>query len=220
MGTEFSIPSGWSDDDITAVIGDVTDIINRITGDNFESVSQSLMFDGNGRGVLFLNQLTPLRLLSVTKIQYRSIYDSTDNFDADGNELDADNYVPYPYYLVRIRNDELRVRGQTMVYASRSGTHRIYSSIWLKGWKNYKITGTWGHTAVPEGIKWCAVLLARERIRPGSTAPYAMKQSVRYVDMSYAAPYPGLLPVVTGVQAVDFILPRYKNRVPSLRAFG
>ena len=207
-GEEFNIPSAWSADNVTQVIADVTDVINRVTGDNFESVSKAILFDGNNRSTLFLTRKTPLRLLSVTQIQFRSDYDSTDNFDDDGEIIVANSYVPYPHYVVKVQSSETTVRsvGNDIV--------------WRLGNKNYKLTGVWGHSLVPEGIKWCTVLLARERIRPGSTAPYAMKQSVRHVGTSYSLPYPGLLPVATGVPAVDMTLVKFVNRVPLWLACG
>lgn len=217
LGEEFTIPDAFTDADIDQVIADVTNVINKYTGDNFNLVSQALIFDGPGKHTLHLTRKTPLRLLSITQIQYRDAYKSTDNFDADGSVLNADTYVPYSHYVERYENDEVRNSASNVLVTNMFGETIAKGAIWLKGSKNYKITGTWGHSSVPKGIKWITVMMARERITPGSTAQYAMKQSERWIDYSYSTPYPGLIPVVTGIQAVDQILPQYINRVPALR---
>ena len=205
----FSVPAGWSDEEVVTLIEEAEAWVDALTNDRWDELSWAFTFDGTGGVYLFYQQKTRLRCLAISGIQFRSSFDPTDNFDDDGETLATDSYIRHKRFVARVDVSE----------STRLVTEK---GVWEKGHQNYKVTGTWGHSSVPWGIKHAVVLLCRETITPGSSRSEALLAEEAWADYRYkiqasATAAEKGVPVLSGYPAVDKILARYRNKAPILK---
>jgi len=215
LGSEFSVPSAWSDADVLTVVEEMEDQVDQLTRDRWDILSRSYILDGTGKTNLYFAQKTLFRCLSITSVSWRKEYDYSDTFAADGEAVAEDSYRRHPYFCERLQNSP-----ETRRYLTEQG-------VWERGRQNYKITGTWGHSSVPKGIKRAVVLLVRERITPGSTEDETPMESEQWSDYKYvvrgtaASRSAGRgIPILSGYPSVDRILSRFTNKRVKLSMVG
>lgn len=199
-GGEFTLPTGWDASDSTAAIAVAQERIDAVTRDHWESTALSFLLSGDGTTMLELKSGTHWPCLSITQVQYREDFDSTDNFDADGEVVDVENY-----YLSKSRRSIIRSPNTT--------------DLWEGGHLNYKVTGNFGRTNTPLNIKRACVLLAREHMSPGYLVEFAVPYSEWFPDgYRYIAQLPSksLQTPHTGHQIVDVLLESYIRKIPMM----
>lgn len=217
-GSTFDVPAGVELSDIQSALMTSTQRIAAACRDHFGLSLRTLILNGHGTPYLDMTQRMTWPCVSVSSVYYRNTYADGDDFETNGELVDAD------YYAVSgSRRMLVKISGQTF---RTSGS--IDSCEWVRGIRNYRVRGYFGRSEIPEPIRWACVLLARELITPGSSDQYAALSSERFPDgYSYevAASSPssssagGLM--LTGVAAVDNLLRRgFVNDMPLFVAPG
>ena len=143
--------------EIETDIGLAESIIEGITGDVFNQRSETNLFDGNGLVRLFFYPIIPYRLLSVTSVKEFDI----DSVTVIETFVENDNFKTFDHYLettFKFADHRARIR------SGFSG-----GIAWPLGQRNIAIEGIWGRNIVPPEIKRAVLLLALERLVPGST---------------------------------------------------
>lgn len=198
ISSEFSLPAGWDASEVPAVVAAVQERIDQLTRDHWEPSSLDLVLSGDGTTILEFAHVTKWPAISISQVQYREDYDSTDTFDSDGEILDADNYC-----LSKSRRSLLRSPNS--------------SGVWVSGMENYKVAGSFGRTNIPEGIKRLTVLLAREHIKPGYLVEITEPQSEWYPDgyrWIASQNRVGKRTSYTGYSVVDDLIEAFINKTP------
>lgn len=200
LGEEFTIPAAWTDADVDATIVEATRQIDSVCGDHFGSSTAIIIVDGSGTRYLDLRNVLSWALISVTSIFRRNTYAATDDFAANGAQLDDDAYAiaDSKNALVKVLADDSSLRGIATT-----------SPVWIAGTKNYRIEGEFGRNVIPPDIRFACALLVRERITPGSSQRYEALRSERFPD-GYAYQRPIQAPSIaranitlTGYPAID-----------------
>lgn len=208
----FSWPSALTEDQKTAIVADAQERIEQVTNEKWEETSSiSHLVSGDGTDLLELKRVTSWPLVSITQIQHRSTYANSDDFDANGTIVDADDYSISPS-----KRSILRVKPTTI----RGGLSGL-GPIWLQGHKNYKVTGTFGHVTTPEGIKRATARMAMEIAEPGVTDQLTGVVSETHPDgykyvtaAGIKTGIGGVVPLLTGIYAVDMLLKDYARKMP------
>lgn len=212
IGGEFSWPDGWdTDDKKDAEIARAQERIDQVTRSHWESTARTLYLDGDGTPILSTLKALRWPIISVTNVYRRDVYDADDNFEADGELIDENDY------LISFSRRALRRVAPTTIRGGGDG----YSPIWIRGDLNYRVKGAFGRTETPEGIKLATILLVREQVMPGASNEYASFISERWPD-GYEYRRMGsdtrgaAIAMLTGYPAVDSILQRFVSRIPVL----
>lgn len=208
----FTWPSGLSEAQQTAIIADAQERIEQVTNEKWEETgSIAFIVSGDGTNVLEMKRVTSWPIVTITKIEHRSVYAYADDFTANGTEVDQDDYSISPSKRTLIRVKPTTIRG------GLSGL----GPIWLQGHKNYKVTGTFGHANTPENIKRATARLAMEMAIPGITDQFNNVVSETHPDgykyMTAAGIKSGIgsvVPNLTGIYAVDVLLKDYARKMP------
>ena len=211
-GSEWTWPSGISSAEKTSLIAAAQERINQVTNYRWDtSGSIGIIVSGDGSNLLEIRKVITWPIASVTKVEFRNEYDSTDNFTASGEEIDADEYAISDSKMALVRIAPTTIRG---------GLDAL-GAIWISGYRNYKITGTFGVANTPYGIKRAAVMLVREAARPGSTARYTNVVSETFPDgykyttaEAVKSAIGTIVPTLTGVRAADIYLKDFVRGVP------
>lgn len=173
LGSEFTIPAAWTDAEVDVAIVDASQQIDAVCGDHFGSTAVVLIVDGSGDEYLDLSLVTGWTALSISEVMFRESYDPNENtFDTAGTVIDTTSFAitDGKHALLKFQADStLRVLVTT-------------EPRWVKGVKNYRITGTFGRSFLPKAITRACALLVRERITPGSTADLTELKSERFPD--------------------------------------
>jgi len=199
-GAEFTLPSGWVDADVTAAIAVAQERVDALTRDHWVATTLALILSGDGGDLLELRQVTHWPCISITQIEYREDYDSSDTFTDDGEVVPADDYALSKSRRAIIRSPET-------------------SNVWVSGLNNYKVTGTFGRATTPRNIKRATVLLTREHMSPGYLVEFEVPYSEWFPD-GYR--YIGQLPnktqqnSYTGYPVVDALLEPFIRKTPSM----
>jgi len=196
LGGEFSIPSGWSDDDIIELISDTGNIINDLINDDYSGVQElTYIVDGTGNGILFTRPYERMPIASITSIIWRE--QVGDSFTSV-NEWSSSDFYANKYYIEA-----------TGEYSSiRYSNHKSFT----RGIRNYQIIGNFGHASVPTAIKKACVLLCRETINAGYLNQLDMT-SVMWSDFKYTVGSTKKnIPTLTGYPTVDMLLKKYVNK--------
>ncbi len=176
------------------------ELINSITGDRFSAITETNLFDGNGLTKLFFPPGIPYRNLTVSSVQ---------EFDLDGTTVldtfvEDQDFKRYPFYIETAR-----------AFDTDTARRRFGSGgIWPKGQENISIAGTWGMATTPIAIKRATILLALERMRPGSTKLQSGEvSSVTWPDfsMSLSAAGESITGQSTGYNYIDRLLHQHIN---------
>jgi len=192
----WTVPAGMNDSILENLLSYAETMINKWTNDNFEQNSLELIVDGSGTEVLWLGKWTPLRCISVSKIE-----------DVEYNsEFDTDWYKVYERYLRMVEYPEVRAG--------------IDAGIWPEGALNIKITGVFGWQAVPSPINRATILLVRLLAESDSSgsSPFKKKmKSEKIGDYSYTAGISkegdDYTENFTGDPEIDRIINDYLNRL-------
>lgn len=217
LGSEFTQPAAWTDAEVQTAIVDASQRIDAVTRSHFGETTRGIILGGRSTPLLRLTQVTLWPILTATQVEYREEYAATDDFAANGEVLDDDTYV-----ISDSHRALLRIYPQTL----RGGREPLPSGppIWLRGSKNYKVTGTFGRNNVPSGVRQACALLVRERITPGTLAQLEQFEAERFPDgYSYKRRGGGssLAPErLTGYPAVDELLAPHVCRIPLLAVAG
>mgnify|MGYP001585785353 CR=1 FL=1 len=211
LGSEFTIPSAYDAGEVTKIIYRAMAVIDKFTRSHWLPETRSFVVDGTGNNFLYLRSYTSWPVCTISSVQFRVGYAATDDFTANGETLDATTYAVHASKraLIKVKSQDVRAAGG------------FTDPIWLKGTQNYKLTGTFGHNAVPEDLKRATVYLAREWMLPGSTTQFVSMSSESFPDgYSYQAGTSNKSTTVevsfTGYRAVDILLGPYVSRVPIL----
>jgi len=200
-------PDGFSDSDIEEYAVLAEEMIEKFTNDKFRIVSDTLEVDGSGSSMLNISKYTSLQILSITQIKYIS-----DTYD---EVIDSSYYEVYKRFIKL--DESLEIRGYP--YLSTGN--------WVKGSKNYEVTGTFGWSSTPALITRAAILLARKLIdnddpesAGGALSP--LMKSEKIGDYSYTKDDGGdfgkNLQSFTGDIEIDSILSSYINKIPYVGA--
>lgn len=193
----LDIGSGSSESERQAVIDRVEQLIERVTRDYFYSKSFEIYRDGNGKDHLSLG-LTP-SLLAVTEIKVFGI------------ELDTSwwTYDDHAVYL-----DSEVVQGDDLPEVLYRLSHK--NSIFPKGTKNIKITGTYGWSSTPEAIKQATIILCRYENDETLYTKYDDLVSDKLGDSQYNRS--GDQKFLTGIHEADRRIREYIRKKPIFRA--
>lgn len=198
-GSEFEIPSGWTDDNINSLIVDIQEDVNSWLNDDFTGLQTlTLTMDGTGNGILFTRPYTKMPLVSVTSLVWRE--STLSSFDASLNAWATYDYYASTYYIEATGKDY-------------DGSVRYFTKgKFIKGIKNYQLIGVFGYATVPAYVKQITVLLCRERIKAGYLSSLDVN-SVAWSDykVTYASTKKDI-PVYSGYPTVDAIIHRKINR--------
>lgn len=203
LADEFSIPAGYSDEDVDAIITEMSQWIDAVTGNHWGKTNASFILDGRGTELLRLDQKTSWPIVSLTSIQRRDNYANADDFDANGDTLDLNNY--------RISNSRRAIQ---TIEGTTARNALAAPGTFVKGTGNYKVTGVFGQAEVPKSIVFACVLLTRERMSPGASRKFEDMQTERWPDgYSYARRQiiPSESDVLTGYPAVDRLLGPFRT---------
>lgn len=149
-------------------------LVESITCDLFYAAVLLHTLDGNGKSRLFLG-LTP-KILTVTKVEDGGIGVPIDYIEHDGDSIFLDPNV---------------ASGDIVEYHYRM---RIQECLFPVGEKNITVTGTYGHTTCPPGIKKAVIMLCEaendstlyQRYAPGvqseNTDGYSYARTRRYIS--------------------------------------
>jgi len=193
-GSEFSFPTGWSDDEINVEILRASKTIDLVTGKHFGYSLMTLLLDGNKTATLFTSAALSWRIVNISSVKKREDYG-----DAFDETIDATDYT-----MGRSRKSIIRTDGD----------------VWEKGIKNYQVVGRFGMRHVPEPIKIACILLARYQIDPKSVSKFEKYISENFGDgYSYTRESSkknavASAPRSTGVLVVDNILANYISSKP------
>jgi len=209
LGGEFTVPAAYDSGETTKVIYRAMAVIDKFTRSHWLPETRSFIVDGTGNNFLYLRSYTSWPVCTITGVQFRVGYAATDDFTANGETLDVTTYAVHASKraLIKIKSQDVRAAGG------------FTDPIWLPGTQNYKLTGTFGHNAVPEDLKRATVFLVRELMLPGSTAQFVSMSSETFPDgYSYQAgtsnKSTSIEATFTGFRAVDLLLGPYVSRVP------
>ena len=189
----LDIGSGSSTAERQEVIDRAEQMIEKITRDYFYSKSFVLYIDGNGKDKLFLH-LSP-NVLTVTEIKISGVALSTDlwTYDTESVYLDPEAAT----------GDELPELMLRLKYSR---------SIFPRGNKNIKVTGTCGWSSCPVSIKRAAIILCRFENDETLYTRYDDLSSEQLGDHHYvrgvAKKY------LTGIQEVDRLIRNYIRNKP------
>ncbi len=192
----------YTSGEITTEIAFAEELIEEICEDIFYSKTETNTFDGTGNVKLFFMPKVKYRLLTVTSVRELDL-DGTTVLDTLTENVD---FKLYPFYV------------ETSRYVEGDSPRRRFGTggVWPTGQNNIQIAGTWGHPAVPAEIKRATILLALERLKPGSTnqTPGDVR-SIGWDDfrVSFKASGASNTYSETGLNEVDRILRRYLNDV-------
>jgi len=216
LGSEFTIPAAWSDSEVDALVSTIANRIDALCKDHFEATALTILLSGDSHPFLDFVPVTMLRCISVTSVYYRSTYAASDDFVANGEEVDDTDWT-----LGFGRRGLIRIHPTTV----RSGKTGL-APIWQAGTKNYRIIGSFGWTTVPDGIKRAATLWCRHIIDPGAEASpygYTVPSGEKWPD-GYEYTTPGAAnrgraaPYYTGIPAIDDALDPYVLKIPRMVA--
>lgn len=212
--SDFTIPAGLSDGEISILITAATAKLDALLRDHFAPVTKSIILSGHGKSYLSLRQKTSLRAIAITEVRFRETFAQTDNFSSAGTVLDDTEYM-----LTPSRSALRRLSG--------SGSYRLPDSdgcaSWACGPENYKVTGTFGWVNVPGPIRDACVLLTREAITPGYISKnIEPKVSERFQDgygytrRSAISGAQTSKPALTGWEIVDTLILPFLNITPMM----
>lgn len=215
-GGEFTWPSGWdSDAKKNAEIARAQERIDQVTRDHWEPSTRTLYLSGDATNTLITRKVLRWPIISVTNVYHRSVYAASDNFEAAGELIDEDDYM-----ISDSRRALIRVAPTTV----RGGADGV-QPIWLAGYHNYRVVGSFGRATTPEGIKLACILLTRELVKPGSSKKYVSFISEKWPD-GYEYRRTGSdtrgssRPILTGYPAVDDILYPFVLKIPVMGSPG
>ena len=217
-GSEWTWPTAISSAEKTALIANAQERIEQVTYEKWDtSGSIAHIVSGDGSDLLELRKSTTWSIVTITEIVFRSIYQNSDNFTADGTTVPANDYS-----ISDSKRSLLRVKPTTV----RGGLSGM-GPIWLEGHKNYRVTGTFGHVTTPEGIKRATIMLVREMASPGSTSKYTDTVSETFPDgykyvtaAGLKSGIGGVVPILTGVRAADVFLKDFVRKFPIMAVPG
>ena len=204
VGSTFTLPSGWVQADVEAVVVNMQAYINELVKDDFSgSQSLSLLIDGEGFKTLSTLRYTKMPIISISSITWRAT--PADNFESS-NEWDTEDFVNRKYYVEAIGPDA----------TARVGARDRF----VRGLKNYRINGNFGWETVPVPIKLATIQLVRNEIKPGYLDQVNVT-SVHWPDYGYSVgKNTNKIPVITGFPNVDNYLQRYIRRSPILETIS
>lgn len=181
---------GKTDSQYTGAIVWAVAVIEKITGDVFESNTLTLRITGSGTHRLNLYPATLLRCLSITSI--------TDI--PSGVVVNSSYYVIYSRFLMMV--EEAIVRAG------------VLAETWPIGTKNLRVIGSFGWSAVPEPVKQATILLAiaKLKVTGGGSAIKGKLSSERIGDYSYSRKVGETKGMYTGISEVDEVLELFGNR--------
>jgi len=211
VGRSFEIPSNFQTSDITAIIADITGMVNAWTKNYFEAISQTLVCDGTGTSSLYLFPYTTYPIISISSIKER------DDLEDDWTASTVDTLTSTDYYIPADDSHRIDINE----YWSTLRRMLVLPGQWTKGQANFQVIGSFGHSTVPTNIKKACVLLAREEITPGYLRG-RMLQRERWADYEYetgtglSKAYGKSIRVISGYPDVDLLLKPYIVRVPDL----
>lgn len=197
--------TNYNNDELDDEIQMVSDLIEWYTGTVFRSVATTVYLNGNGTHWLKLWPELNGPLISVSSLLY------VDNNDTTLDTLTQNtDFVIEPYALVKPMRPDLNLNSPRL-------TSGIDSTLrWVKGYRNYKATLTYGRASVPLEVKKAVKILTSESLMPGITGlqrddVYLERwedYTIQYRD-SQRTPTPD--PSATlGFPAVDRLLDRYR----------
>ena len=193
--------TGYSDTEIEEAIVLAESIIESITNDRFYSSTETNLFDGNGKNVLFFAPRTSYQILTITSVK---------DLDIDGvtvieTLVENSDFVRYPHYL--------EVGKSWPGDTPRRGVFR--GGTWPLGQNNIQVIGTWGRTTTPVEIIRATKLLAIETLKPGSTK-MTRDDVTQAVWSDFTVTFKGndlATGMGTGFLEVDKLLSRFINLV-------
>ncbi len=191
--------SNYTNSQLETIIGRVETLIERITNDIFYPKTETYFFDGSGKPELYFTPLVPYKLLTLTSAQ----------------EVDDD---PTKVLDTLTENKEFKKFPHALVMFSDYDTRRkkVLRGEWfVKGLKNYKLTGVWGNLETPKEIEYVTALLAGREIDPTTVqlSPSNVKRidwpdfEIEFRSDASAEVYKQS----TGFLEIDRILARYIN---------
>lgn len=216
-----------SDARVTALITEMSALIDRVTGWWFEPRAETQKIDGTGTPYLHL-QAPATAVTEVRRVWRAADPDST-------FVIDDDSYVIYSYETPTQRhNPHLR-----LIVASDSAlviAAGVSTDDWVVGSQNYEIDGTFGFVdddgagsgTTPEAIKRACIMLVIHNARPlwetmsGQDAAYERRtgdlrsHSVQGRSATWGGPSSS--GSATGLNAVDQILAFYRRPIGMVAA--
>ena len=189
-----------SDNEVNAAINLAEEIVEDITNDIFYEKTEINLFDGESKKTLFFAPEVPYSLISIT---------SCKDVDIDGTVIhtyvENTDFVKYDHYLET---------AQGWLDRPRMGVFR--GGVWGAGQNNIRVEGTWGRSSVPYAIKEATLLLALERLEPGSVRMAA--EDVKQVTWSdftitFLGGVEDRMGKATGFRKVDRLLEKHINYV-------
>ena len=178
---------------IEAIILEVEALVDRLTGNRFTPLTQTVYLSGNGKDVLLFAPEMPYKARSITSV---SIWDRSLGSSVEGLEEVTD------YALL----------------GNKSGLFRTDGCTWDEGRENICVSGSWGMDSVPLPIKWAVAMMVAQRIDPSYKALY-QATSIQWSDYRETRQLArGGIAALTGMPIVDLILRQYKNSIMNFGA--
>ena len=188
--------AGKLDSDYEVAIDWAADLIDKITGDYFESKSLTLRLNGSGIIRQNLYPATLLRCLSV--ISARDVSTNT--------IISSTYYLRYDRYLIMIEPITIRAEERTQ--------------LWPVGVRSLEVIGTFGWEETPSPIREAAILVSLKKLKTTGVKSTLTgdKVSERMGDYSYSKGKEEKMGISTGISEVDKVLEMYQNRFIALGA--
>jgi len=196
LGSEFSLPTGWTKTNVESLITDVEFEINDLLQDDYSTpTTETFICDGENTSLMQMGRYTKKPIISISSITWREStaedWDSTNNWDS--SDFYADKY------FIEATGANVSAR-----YSTRDK--------FVKGTRNYRIIGSFGHSSVPAQIKFLTVLMVRERLKPGYLNEMDLK-SVSWSDYTVSfSNNKSSIQSYTGYPILDKIINRYRNK--------
>ena len=172
-------------------------LIEKLTHDYFYAKVLSIYRNGNGEDYLDLN-LQP-DILAITEILVRGIALETSWYTNDANSVyldpeSATGGIDDPEFLLRTKYKQ---------------------GLFARGLNTIKITGTYGWSACPPGIKQAAIILCRFENDETLYTPYDDVVSDKLADAAYTR---GTKRFLTGIHEADKLIRHFIRKKPMLSA--
>lgn len=207
----WSFPAGWDADAQQRACIRAKQIIDSAIRTTYGQATLTLELNGSGTCYLDLREATDWPIRTVTSVLYR---ETPATAWGDAITVESDSYgISHSHHALE------RFAGTTI----RSGGAGLFNPIWVKGFRNYRVVGSFGRSEVPEAIRRAAILIVREEAQPGYSLIHEKPVAEKFPDgysvnreSLQAASGGGAIPTLTGNKVIDAILAPYVDQTPMM----
>ena len=150
------VPADMPDTYLESILDFVVEDVERTTRNRFRLYRETWRIDGSGTNLLHFPPSIPYPLVVVEGLSLLA-----DNATVEETLIENEDFVNCGLFLKIANYGDITTRRHLSISPC--------CSVFSRGVKNYEITGQWGMTTPPLGIKRAVMLLSVEMILPGAT---------------------------------------------------